>query len=214
MKRFLFLTIFLLITGNLLLKAQPEQNIYSSKVVHPTVIRTGTFLGITPPLRDIKNIKQNYVEIIAEKEEYERELNKGLAIRNYPYYTPSGPDPVWQKFMPQTKATTNLILNFDGQSSSYYPSDCNGAVGINYFMQGVNATYAIYNKNTGTQVVGPTAFNTLFSGVPGSSNNDGDIIVLFDDNASRWFAAEFDISDANNLMLIAVSVTDDPTGLV
>ncbi|RKX17205.1 MAG: hypothetical protein DRP35_11345, partial [Candidatus Zixiibacteriota bacterium] len=183
----------------------------SSDFVHPTVIRHGTFLGVSQPLRDIAAAKQNYVEIQSEKEEEEMELNGELAVRSYPYYTPSGPDPVWQKFMPQTKATTNLILNFSGQSSPYYPSDCNGQVGLNYYMQGVNSSYAIYDKS-GNLVVASTAFNTLFSGVTGSSNNDGDIIVLYDDNAQRWFASEFDISDANNMQMIAVSVTGDPTG--
>ncbi len=191
-----------------------------SITVHPTTIKTGTFLGVSPKLRDIKPIKKTGKIIgkdkISAEREREFEFNESLQERNYPYAAtaqPQGPDPVWQRHIGTNHVGTRApILNFAGQSSPYYPSDCNGSVGINYFMQGVNSTYAIYDKNTGTQVIAPTAFNTLFSGVPGATNNDGDIIVLFDDNASRWFAAEFDITDANNLMLIAVSVTDDPTG--
>ncbi len=208
MKHILFIWMLFLFAGSQLLQAQ-QQN--SSNLVHPTVIRHGTFLGITPPLRDLAAAKQNYVEIQSEKEEADKELNEGLSVRSYPYYTPSGPDPVWQKFMPQTKATTNLILNIAGQNSPYYPSDCNGQVGLNFYMQGVNSSYAIYDKS-GNLVVSSTAFNTLFTGVTGSSNNDGDIIVLYDDNAQRWFASEFDVSDLNNMQMIAVSVTDDPTG--
>ncbi len=208
MRHILFFLALFLFTGSQFLQAQQQS---SSNLAHPTVIGHGTFLGISAPLRDLVPTKQNYVEIQSEKEEAEFEFNSGLAERNYPYYTPSGPDPVWQKFMPQAKATTNLILNIAGQSSPYYPSDCNGQVGQNYYMQGVNSSYAIYDKS-GNLVVSSTAFNTLFTGVTGSSNNDGDIIVLYDDNAQRWFASEFDISDANNMQMIAVSVTDDPTG--
>ena len=214
MKHVLFLLALFLITGSQLLQAQ-QQN--SSNLAHPTIIGHGTFLGVTPPLRDIAATQQNYVEIQSGKEEKDRELNGGLAVRNYPYYTPSGPDPVWQKFMPaQTKATTNLILNIAGQSSSAYPSDANGQVGLNYYMQGVNSSYAIYDKN-GTQVVSSTAFNTLFGSVTGATRNDGDIIVLYDDNAQRWFASEFSIQQmqtgsGNDYQMIAVSVTSDPTG--
>jgi PKD repeat protein len=54
--------------------------------------------------------------------------------------------------------------------------------------------------------------NLLFSGVTGSTYNDGDPIILYDEQADRWMAAEFSVSGSNDYMLIAVSTTNDPTG--
>ncbi len=199
---------------------------FAQEVVHPTKVTTGHFLGKSIPLRDIKPVKKD--DTIKDKgissnerNEEEFELNESMrAIREYPYKStaqPQGPDPVWQKTMPNNRAGTRApILNFQGQSSPYNPSDCNGSVGANHFMQGVNSDYEIYDKNTGNVVVSSTAFNTLFSGVTGADRNDGDIIVLYDDNADRWFASEFSIPSqyggGNDMMLIAVSETNDPTG--
>ncbi len=78
-------------------------------------------------------------------------------------------------------------------------------------MQTINSTYSIYNK-TGTRLVGPTNLNLLFGTVPGSSCNDGDPIILYDEQASRWLVAEFSICGSNDYMLVAVSQTNDPTG--
>ncbi|NOX45774.1 MAG: PKD domain-containing protein [Chlorobi bacterium] len=78
-------------------------------------------------------------------------------------------------------------------------------------MQTVNTTYAIWDKS-GTQVVAPTAMNTLFSGVPGASNNDGDPLILYDEQAQKWVVVEFSISSTPYYMLFAVSQSNDPTG--
>jgi hypothetical protein len=78
-------------------------------------------------------------------------------------------------------------------------------------MQTVNTTYAIYDKS-GTKLAGPTNMNQLFSGVPGANCNDGDPIILYDEQADRWFATEFSLCGSNDLMLMAVSTTNDPTG--
>jgi hypothetical protein len=103
------------------------------------------------------------------------------------------------------------IANFEGQTSPYYPPDANGATGPNHFMQTLNTTYSIYNK-TGTRLVGPTNLNLLFGTVPGATCNDGDPIVLYDEQADRWMVAEFSICSTNDRMLVAVSQTNDPTG--
>ncbi|MFH2142732.1 MAG: PKD domain-containing protein, partial [Bacteroidota bacterium] len=201
--------------NNLITKDKNEPSV----TVHPTVIKTAVDFGITPPLRDLAPAEgpmseEEYNANKEIKELHERVLNASLKDRFYPYPSAPAPDPVWQntmgeKTMDETRAP---LLNFAGQASPYMPSDCNGAAGPNHYMQGVNSTYAIYNKS-GVQVVAPTNFNTLFSGVTGSGSNDGDIIVMYDDQADRWFCAEFSIPDpGNDYMLIAVSTTNDPTG--
>lgn len=184
-----------------------------SEAVPPSVIKTGTFLGISPALRDLPALSPE--EIARHEEKASRKLlNPKLRNRSYPFQEtalPKGPDALWQKTMGATDNATNTIQNWEAQTSPYSPPDCNGAAGPNHFMQTVNTTYAIYSK-TGTLLAGPTNMNTLFSGVTGANYNDGDPIVLYDQQVDRWFAAEFSVTGSNDYMLIAVSTTNDPTG--
>jgi hypothetical protein len=181
--------------------------------VSPGDISTGTYLGLTPPLRDLEAISEKeYREMVIKAEE--KLLNPKLRYRSYPYAEtalPKGPDPVWQRETTSTRAPGTLLLNVAGQTSPYLPSDCNGTMGPNHYMQTINTTYAIYNRQ-GAIVAGPTNLNTLFSGVTGSNCNDGDPIVLYDEQADRWLVAAFSICGVNDYMLIAVSTTNDPTG--
>ncbi|MEI6750370.1 MAG: hypothetical protein ACOYMF_18305, partial [Bacteroidales bacterium] len=207
MKQLLFLLAALFCFTIPALKAQ-------DKPIHPSLIGTGVFLGETPPLRDLPALTAKQIKQLAKRNE-KNERNEGLQIRSYPYAAtalPKGDDAVWQKSMGSRSVLSSApIQNFAGQSSSSFPPDCNGAAGPNHFMQTVNVTYAIYGK-TGTLMAGPTAMNTLFSGLPGATYNDGDPIVLYDEQANRFFAAEFSISGSTNYMLLAVSTTSDPTG--
>ncbi len=183
------------------------------QAVHPAFISTGTFLGITPPLKDLPRMTDADWEAMKAKAE-EEELNEGLKLRSFPYAAtalPKGPDPVWQKQMARQRDTHAPSVDFTGQSSPYFPPDDNGTVGPNHYMQTINTVYSIYDK-TGTLVAGPTNMNLLFAGVTGSQHNDGDPIVLYDDQAGRWLAAEFSIAGSNDSMMIAVSTTNDPTG--
>ncbi|OFX48913.1 MAG: hypothetical protein A2046_07995 [Bacteroidetes bacterium GWA2_30_7] len=196
---------------------------YSQEVVHPQSVTTGVFHGLTPALKDIpaiKNLKKyekNRADMKEKIKEYENgfERNPDMKRKNYSdaiNALPGTPDPVWQKDAPANKANPTIVKNFAGQTSNSFPPDCNGAIGPNHFMQTINVTYNIYNKSTGAKVAGPTNMNTLFSGVTGSNCNDGDPIIIYDEFADRWLAAEFALCTSNNTMLVAVSTTNDPTG--
>lgn len=180
----------------------------------PVLINTGTFLGETKALRDLPVVSTEAYNVMAAKAN-KKLLNPRLKDRSYPYAStalPKGPDAAWQKEMGKNQSKNRApILNFDGQTSPYYPPDCNGSVGPNHYFQTVNTTYAIYNKS-GTKVAGPTDLNLVFGSVTGSSCNDGDPIILYDDQADRWLFVEFSLCGTNNYMLIAVSSTPDPTG--
>ena len=184
------------------------------KPVFPSFVGKGVFLGITAPLRDLPALTPVEIELMKEKA-FKKAAKKVYEPRLYPYAEtalPKGPDEAWQKSMGKSLTATNApIVNFEGQTTSSYPPDCNGTAGPNHYMQTVNTTYAIYNK-TGTKLAGPTALNTLFTGVPGATENDGDPIVLYDEQADRWLVAEFTFGHANDYMLVAVSTTNDPTG--
>lgn len=182
--------------------------------VSPSIISRGTFLGISPALRDLPTISAEEFQAMAAREQKEKDRNERLQHRSYPYAAtaqPQGPDPAWQKVMGSNGSPKAPIANFDGQTSPYYPPDCNGAAGPNHYFQTINCVYAIYNK-TGTLMAGPTNLNLLFSGVTGSNYNDGDPIVLYDEQADRWLVTEFSISGSTDYMLMAVSTTNDPTG--
>lgn len=202
----IILLIALLTTSPALLKAQDQP-------VSPSLIITGVYLGETPPLKDLPKLTEADWQAMQAKAG-EKERNEELQSRSYPYAEtafPKGADPVWQKEMPAEREIMAPIVNFNGQDSPYYPPDCNGTVGPNHYMQTINCVYSIYNKS-GALVAGPTNMNLLFSGVTGSSYNDGDPVVLYDEQADRWLAVEFSITGSNDYMLVAVSTTNDPTG--
>ena len=208
MKRYplFLLALFLFVFSNEIF----SQNIPAS----PKKITTGKFIGISKPVRDIPDMsKEDYEAMVAKAKR--RAKNTPWPLPVYPHAStaqPKGDDPVWQKNNGAKSGNSMApLLTFEGQNSPYYPPDCNGAAGPSHFMQTVNTTYAIYNKS-GTLVKGPLAMNTLFGSVTGATYNDGDPLVIYDNQVNRWVAVEFSISGANDYMLIAVSTTSDPTG--
>ncbi|HUS15793.1 MAG TPA: S-layer homology domain-containing protein, partial [Chloroflexia bacterium] len=90
--------------------------------------------------------------------------------------------------------------------------DTNGDVGPNHYVQTVNASFAVWDKN-GTVLLTPRTINTLFAGFGGvcQTRNDGDPIVLYDSMADRWFINQF-TSGAPYTQCTAISQTSDPTG--
>ena len=180
----------------------------------PKMILTGEFRGISKPLRDIPPMSPAQYQAMLDNAK-KRAKNTPWDLPTYPNAAtalPKGPDAVWQKSPGTMSAGSRApIQNFEGQTSPYYPPDCNGTAGPNHYMQTVNTTYAIYSK-TGTLLAGPTNMNSLFGSVTGANYNDGDPIILYDDQADRWLAIEFSVSGSNDYMLIAVSTTSDPTG--
>jgi subtilase family serine protease len=178
----------------------------------PSIIGVGKYHGLTPPLSELPTISLD--EFAQMALDADKKRNEELRIREYPYAEtalPKGPDEAWQKMMGTYEGMKAPIVNFDGQTSPYYPPDDNGTSGPNHYMQTINTVYAIYSK-TGTLVAGPTNMNLLFSGVTGATCNDGDPLILYDEQAARWLAVEFSICGANDYMLVAVSQTNDPTG--
>jgi hypothetical protein len=111
---------------------------------------------------------------------------------------------------------------FSGPSGTFVvnsaPSDSNGDVGPNHYVETVNTDFAVFDK-TGAPVFGPVPINTLWSGFGGDcqANNDGDPIVSYDRIADRWVITQFSVTGANGttrpfLQCVAVSKTPDPTG--
>ncbi len=199
--------IMLLFTG--LMFRLDAQNIQ----VAPSENGTGVYLGKTRPLRDIPELTNEDKRLLKSKAE-SKQFNGELSVRQYPFAStalPKGSDAVWQNTLGTAAPDRAPERNFEGQSTSASPPDCNGTVGPNHYMQMVNSTFAVYDKS-GTKLAGPSKLSLLFNGVPGADCDDGDPIILYDEQADRWVAGEFSLCGANDRMLISVSTTGDPTG--
>jgi hypothetical protein len=96
------------------------------------------------------------------------------------------------------------------------PPDTNGDVGLygsgnRISIQYINLIWAVYD-DTGSLIAGPFAGNSFWQGFGGfcQANNDGDPVVLYDDQAGRWFFSQFSINQG--IQCVAVSTTSDPLG--
>src|SRR6266446_3558725 len=117
------------------------------------------------------------------------------------------------------------ILNFDGISfpgvvCNCAPPDTNGAVGgtlpnggAGHYVQIVKEGYQVFDKNTGTSVLGPVGIATIWSGFGGlcETAGHGDPVVLYDKIANRWVVSQFAGSVPTD-ECIAVSTSSDATG--
>jgi len=93
------------------------------------------------------------------------------------------------------------VIRGDATSWSYPPDSC-GAVGPDHYVDVVNRNFAVYDKETGAELI-----NILLGDfLPGSN---GDPRVLYDQYSDRWFVI---VCDFNTKIFFAVSTSDDPTG--
>ena len=133
---------------------------------------------------------------------------------------------------PASTVATTAGLNFEGVGVGFVgpngsatvnvaPPDTNGAVGSTQFVQWVNLSFAVFDKAIGTVKYGPTAGNTIWSGMtnadgtphPCEKNNDGDVIAQYDKSANRWVMAQLSFTGGPPYYLcLAVSTTSDATG--
>jgi hypothetical protein len=121
-------------------------------------------------------------------------------------------------------AASSIGFNFDGVGVGFVgpngsfsvnsaPPDTNAAAGATQVVQWVNESFAVFDKSTGTAVLGPVAGNTLWKGFGGAceTSNDGDPIAQYDKAANRWVMAQ-PVFTSPYMFCIAVSTTNDATG--
>src|SRR5262245_28529443 len=140
------------------------------------------------------------------------------------------PDPVVQRVVPSVQslgasgpqaAAPTTGFNFLGVGmNGGTPSDSNGSVGNNQFVETVNVRYQIWSLDRATKVatsvLGPSPINNLWVGFGGAcqTQNSGDPIVLFDKAARRWLISQFttSLSGGSYLQCVAISTTANATG--
>lgn len=110
------------------------------------------------------------------------------------------------------------LVNFAGMQGGG-PPDPVGDVGPNHYVQMINSTFQIWNKDgTSPAGGGPFAINSLWTSNSVNDNgcdtqNAGDPIVLYDQTVDRWMLAQFTSPRTAPFdMCIAYSQTPDPTG--
>ena len=179
------------------------------KEVLKPVVDGPVYFDVSPPLRDMMNMTPK---------KYDNTW-KDWVVKNY--FSPesgSGPqpsapsfrDPVLQDYFGSI-LTDTTIENFNGLGTGgWTPPDTYGEVGLNQYFQVTNCSYAIYNK-TGTKILGPVANSTMWNGMPNNMQG-GDGVVVYDEQADRWFFSQLSYPTGHYLEMIAVSQTSDPTG--
>lgn len=107
------------------------------------------------------------------------------------------------------------IVSFNAQwnLAGVNPPDPVGEVGKDHYVAMSNLHFAIYSK-AGATLYGPAASNTLWSGFGGDcqTDNDGDPVVLYDQDADRWILTQFTASGPTYFNCVAISTTPDPLG--
>jgi uncharacterized repeat protein (TIGR01451 family) len=173
------------------------------------VVRTSSRNGLSPALRDLKPQAPEAGEL---RELPRLRLPKALAGAGG-----SALYPVDQSIAAVT-TMPDPIENFEGVGNvdALLPPDTNGDIGPDHYVQMVNVSFAIFDRD-GMLLVGPLNNNTLFDGFGGpcEATNDGDPIVLYDHLADRWLMSQFALPNfpaGPFYECIAISQTPDPTG--
>jgi hypothetical protein len=194
------LSLFLLVTPG-----------YSQLQSEKPVVIKANYFDVSPPLRDM--VQQFSAR--ADMSWKENVVKNTLNVFNHnpdnpdPYFT----DPIQQSTFGRTLSDTTL-QNFEGVGAAgSLPPDTDGDVSPDFYFQVVNVRYKIFNKS-GVGVFGPFNNSSIFTGLPNNSN-DGDAIVLYDENADRWLFSQFSLPNYPNgpfYQNVAISQTNDPTG--
>jgi hypothetical protein len=93
-------------------------------------------------------------------------------------------------------------IDFLGSNCGCRPPDSNAAVGNNFVVETVNFQIRIFDKTTGAILLNELL--ATFFGAP----SGGDVYVVYDDTADRWYVSAFDSSDAG--LFLAVSNDGNP----
>jgi hypothetical protein len=154
-------------------------------------------------------------------EEHEAHFHPKIPIKHK-----DGADPViqsrfWQPLM-KTPAIPGPIRQWAGISKpcngcGTVPPDTNGAVGKTQYVELVNIALQVFDKLTGTSLLGPVPIASIWSGFGGAcqTGGNGDPIVVYDQLADRWIISQFAKPSGVNSEqdeCIAVSETGDATG--
>src|SRR6266480_3792841 len=210
--------IFVGVGGAVLYSAQPTA---PSRV--PALPGTPDVVQMVGPVALNKNLRD--LAYVAPKQEFEerrlmRYPHEGTEQSSAPSgYGTSGSayvqalKSIWRP----TPTMPGPLLTFEGQGNTCgcQPSDTDGDVGPNHYIEAINESIRIFDKN-GNTLSGPTSYNSFFSGLTGTpcaNANDGDPYVIYDQAADRWMISDFafpSFPGSSFWQCIGVSQTNNP----
>ena len=185
----------------------------------PDVIRMVGPVALNQDLRTLRYIPQE-----GETEEYPLTRHPHRRTGRSAPAEPSSPlvQSLTREILQPVPKMPPPVLTFDGvnrvtSGCNCAPPDTDGDVGPNHYVQAVNVSFKIFDKN-GNTLSGPTTYNSLFAplvGTPCSSFNNGDPFVFYDHVADRWIISDFAFPGSVPgpgpfYQCIAVSQTADP----
>ncbi len=205
MKKSSFLLALLLLAGSFTAFAQQQE------VLRPTRVSKAVAFAKSKPMRELAAVVSAEDDLAIDP--------KGFNPNRIDYDKWAKTEVDLPKDTPQTKQgnrnAKGLLASFAGisQGGSGYPPDTDGDISSNHFVQVVNSRYSVYDRS-GTKILGPLSLSTLWNDLPGPwvGRDDGDPIILFDEQYQRWIITQFALPNSGNYELFAVSETEDPTG--
>jgi len=194
-----------------------EMFIAQNKAVHPSIIKKADSFGQVSNIKTNNHFSSNIVRQQHKDEGDKQVINSGIRPLDF-HNKPS--DPGEQRQMTEVNYSMKITSNFPGQytDQGINPSDANGDVNENYYVQVINSKYSVYNKATSSPVLDPLSLNNLFNqALPGANLPIRDPTVLWDELAGKWVFSGFSENKTpfltTDYILLAVSVSSDPTGL-
>lgn len=182
----------------------------------PTLVIKADYFDVSPPLRDMPAVltgpkDRSWKNGVIENKSMEEEIEE--RIKNAPANQADG---AAQMLYPNNGSRGPQVgIEGVGNVNGVFPPDTDGDVGPNHYFQMINLSFAIWDKQ-GNKLYGPVNNSTLWQGFvgPWTGTNDGDPIILYDEEADRWLATQFAVNTSNgvNYQLLAVSQTGDPLG--
>src|SRR5262249_30236977 len=141
------------------------------------------------PLRDIPPVAYGF----RPGGEHEGPANPKIPFHHVDQPDAAVQDPAISRKALASPSIPSPLLNFDGipfpgVSCNCAPPDADGEVGLTQFVQIVNEGIQVFDKTTGTSVLGPIGISSIWSGFGGlcETGGQGDPIILFDQLAGRW----------------------------
>lgn len=176
-----------------------QNQISENKPVNMTVL--AEYEKLHPPVLKQQKISDDWEEDIVRNT---RLSPNNPNIRRFnPQYNRTSESPIINSPLP------NNDFNALDDNGSSIPPDIDGCVGANHLMVTLNSEYRIMNKS-GT-VISTVSPATFWSGVTPAGHSDPH--VHFDHITNRWIIVAQSSLTATSSVLVAVSQTNDPTGI-